>query len=114
MLNGIAKNSKGGTFSDVPKTDGLGIAFAQCLAGLLTLAVQDLKLVISQENKSKVESVSAGDYAQSGNTTAEPAVTVDFGNLYDKETRKIIVDLVLPKVDKEVSSQVLQISYKYL
>ncbi|WOG84608.1 hypothetical protein DCAR_0103792 [Daucus carota subsp. sativus] len=114
VLNGIAKNSKGGTFSDVPKTDGLGIAFAQCLAGLLTLAVQDLKLVISPENKSKVESVSAGDYAQSGNTTAEPAVTVDFGNLYDKETRKIIVDLVLPKVEKEVSSQVLKISYKYL
>ncbi|WOG84612.1 hypothetical protein DCAR_0103796 [Daucus carota subsp. sativus] len=114
VLNGIAKNSKGGTFSDVPKTDGLGVAFAQCLAGLLTLAVEDLKLVISPENKSKVESVSAGDYAQSGNTTVEPAVTVDFGNLYDKETRKIIVDLVLPKVDKEVSSQVLQISYKYL
>ncbi|KAL8110307.1 hypothetical protein AgCh_026146 [Apium graveolens] len=114
VLNGIAKKSNGGTFSDVPKTDGLSVAFAQCLAGLLTLAVQDLKLVISPENKSKVENVSAGDYGQSGNTTTEPAVTVAFGNLYDKEMRKIIVDLVLPKVDKEVSSQVLKISYKYM
>lgn len=114
MLNGIARKSNGGTFSDVPKTDGLSAAFAQCLGGLLTLAVQDLKLVISPENNTKIESVFAGDYEQSGKTDAEPAVTIAFGNLYDKEVRKIIVDLVLPKVDKEVSSQVLKIGYKYM
>lgn len=78
------------------------------------MAVQDLKLVISPENKTKVESVFAGDYGQSGNTDAEPAVTIAFGNLYDKEMRKIIVDLVLPKVDKEVTLPVLKISYKYM
>ncbi|KAL8110310.1 E3 ubiquitin-protein ligase WAVH1-like [Apium graveolens] len=114
VLNGIARKSNGGTFSDVPKTDGLSAAFAQCLGGLLTLAVQDLKLVISPENNTKVESVFAGDYAQTGNTDAEPAVTIAFGNLYDKEMRKIIVDLVLPKVDKEVTLQVLKIGYKYM
>lgn len=114
VLNGIARKSNGGTFSDVPKTDGLSAAFAQCLGGLLTLAVQDLKLVISPENNTKIESVFAGDYEQSGKTDAEPAVTIAFGNLYDKEVRKIIVDLVLPKVDKEVSSQVLKIGYKYM
>ncbi|KAL8110312.1 uncharacterized protein LOC141672703 [Apium graveolens] len=114
VLNSIAKNSKGGTFSDVPNTDGLGAAFAQCLGGLLTLSVQDLKLVISPQNKTKVTTVFAGDYKQSGNTDAEPAVTISFGNLYDKEMRKIIVELDLPKVDKEVTLPVLKISYKYM
>ncbi|KAL7248032.1 hypothetical protein ACSBR2_002850 [Camellia fascicularis] len=41
-LNAITNNSVGGTFSDVRNQDNLSIAFSQCLAGLLTVVVQDL------------------------------------------------------------------------
>lgn len=115
VLNAIAKNSDGGTYSDVQNTTDLSIAFANCLGGLLTVAVQDLKLTISPVGKSIIEKVSAGDYPQSrdkGNAVDSP-VTVRFGNLYDKETRRVIVDLVLPEVTNEISSRVLKIGYMY-
>ncbi|KAL5579148.1 hypothetical protein UlMin_011590 [Ulmus minor] len=43
VLMAIAHNSDGGTFSDVQNQDKLHIAFSECLAGLLTVAIQDLK-----------------------------------------------------------------------
>lgn len=115
VLNAIAKNSDGGTFSDVQNTTDLSVAFANCLGGLLTVAVQDLRLTISPVGKSIIEKVSAGDYPQSrdkGNAVDSP-ITVRFGNLYDKETRRVIVDLVLPEVTSEISARVLRVGYMY-
>lgn len=115
MLNAIAKNSDGGTFSDVQKKSDLSLAFANCLAGLLTVAVQDLRLTFAPERKSIIEDVSAGDYPQfrEKDNAVDTPITVKFGNIYDKETRKVIVDLVLPEVPNNISSKVLRISYKY-
>lgn len=115
VLNAIARNSDGGTFSDVQKTADLSLAFASCLGGLLTVAVEDLRLTFAPERKSIIKNVSAGDYLQSrdkGNAVNSP-ITVQFGNIYDKETRKVIVDLVLPEVPKNIPSKVLRVSYKY-
>lgn len=113
VLKAIADNSKGGTFSDVQNQDNLSIAFSQCLAGLLTVVVQDLELTVTQvESDSTIKKVSAGNYSQSRDDVVG-SVTVSFGDLYDKEVRKVIVDLLLPAVSGRVVPEVLQIDYTY-
>ncbi|THG12747.1 hypothetical protein TEA_006428 [Camellia sinensis var. sinensis] len=110
VLNAIANNSVGGTFSDVRNQDNLSIAFSQCLAGLLTVVVQDLKLTVTRV-ESTIVKVSAGNYIQSKDDAAG-SVTVSFGDLYIKEVRKVIVDLLLP-ASSPAGSDVLEITYTY-
>lgn len=67
VLNAVSVNSMGGTFSHIQDQDigggGLTMAFAQCLAGLLTVAVQDLKLTMATNgHNSMIEKVTAGSY----------------------------------------------------
>ncbi|XP_062114656.1 E3 ubiquitin-protein ligase WAV3-like [Humulus lupulus] len=114
VLKAIAENSTGGTFSDVQNQDNLSIAFSQCLAGLLTVVAQDLKLTVakSEENESTIEKVHAGNYPQTKDDE-DGSVTVLFGDLYDKELRRVIVDLVLPTVDKRKGADILKIDYNY-
>ncbi|XP_002526245.2 probable E3 ubiquitin-protein ligase WAVH2 [Ricinus communis] len=112
-LKAIAHNSIGGTFSDVQNIDSLTKAFAQCLAGLLTVVVQDLKMTIAQpKDESKIQQVSAGSYPQTRDDVAG-SVTVTFGDLYSKEVRKVIVDLLLPSASKGWGGNVLEITYAY-
>ncbi|KAG5542279.1 hypothetical protein RHGRI_021969 [Rhododendron griersonianum] len=111
VLKAIADNSIGGTFSDVQNEDNLSIAFSQCLGGLLSVVVQDLKLTVTKL-ESTIEKVSAGDYPQSRDDT-DGSVTISFGDLYIKELRKVIVDLLLPAVSSRMGADVLEINYTY-
>ncbi|KAL7265022.1 hypothetical protein ACSBR1_002884 [Camellia fascicularis] len=89
VLNDIANRSMGGTFSHVRNRDNLSIAFSQCLAGLLT--------VLNPQSKDN----------------AAGSVTVSFGDLYNKEVRKVIVDLLLPAASSPAASNVLNNTYTY-
>lgn len=112
MVQEIAKKSNGGTFSDVLNHSDLSAAFSPCLAGLLGVVVQDVKLTIEQfDRDSKIMNVYAGVYPQPSNK-ASP-VTISLGDLYKKEVRKVIVDLLLPKVDSQTSPDVIRVSYTY-
>ncbi|GMN45922.1 hypothetical protein TIFTF001_015098 [Ficus carica] len=112
VLQAIATNSKGGTFSDVQNQDNLSIAFSQCLGGLLTVVVQDLNLTIKQfDGESKIEKVFAGNYPQTRNN--DGSITISFGELYNREVRKVMVDLLLPAVESEKNPDVLVVSYTY-
>ncbi|KAL7248033.1 hypothetical protein ACSBR2_002851 [Camellia fascicularis] len=111
VLNAIANHSMGGTFSHVRNQDNLTIAFSQCLAGLLTVVVQDLKLTVTKV-ESTIVKVSAGNYPQSKDNAAG-SVTVSFGDLYNKEVRKVIVDLLLPAASSPAASNVLNNTYTY-
>ncbi|CAL5334700.1 unnamed protein product [Camellia sinensis] len=111
VLNSIANNSLGGTFSHVRNQDSLSIAFSQCLAGLLTVVVQDLKLTVTKV-ESTIVKVSAGNYPQSKDDAAG-SMTVSFGYLYNKEVRKVIVDLLLPAASSPATSNILNITYTY-
>ncbi|KAH7855677.1 hypothetical protein Vadar_027530 [Vaccinium darrowii] len=112
VLTAIAVNSCGGTFSDVQNEENLSHAFAHCLAGLLSVVVHDLTLTVTEIDGSKIKEVSAGSYRQYKDDTAG-SVTILFGDLYVKELRKVIVDLVLPHVCSEVDAPVLRINYNY-
>ncbi|KAL5578681.1 hypothetical protein UlMin_011123 [Ulmus minor] len=110
VLSAIADKSCGGTFTDVQNEDNLSIAFSQCLDGLHTVAVQDLKVTFTQQN-STIENLSAGKYPKSNDVGS---VTVSLGDLYEKELRKVIVNLLLPAVSSTQDGvDVLQTSYTY-
>ncbi|EEF42592.1 protein binding protein, putative [Ricinus communis] len=113
VLKAIAHNSIGGTFSDVQNMDNLNKAFSQCLAGLLTIVVQDLKLTVTgYKDESTIEQVAAGNYPQSKDDGVG-SVTVTFGDLYSKQVAKVIVYLLLHPVSKEQCVDVLEIAYSY-
>ncbi|KAL2943680.1 E3 ubiquitin-protein ligase WAV3 [Bienertia sinuspersici] len=119
VLNEISMKSMGGTFSiaDVqnkPTYSNLSAAFLQCLAGLLTVVVQDLKLIIKSTVNSKIHKVSAGKYSKLKNEDDDmDTKTVSFANLYCKEKRRVMVDLQLEPVDSEEVEDVLEITYSY-
>ncbi|XP_051209192.1 uncharacterized protein [Lolium perenne] len=117
LVNLIAAWSMGGTFSHVLDHDigGLTMAFSQCLAGLLTVAVQDLELMVAPVRvESSIVRVTAGSYPQEqvGNGPAR-SVTVRFGNLYSTEVRKVIVELDLPEIQSERSAEILDVTYSH-
>ncbi|KAL5579132.1 hypothetical protein UlMin_011574 [Ulmus minor] len=58
VLYTIAKNSAGGTFSVVQDLNKFNEAFSQCLAGLLSVVVQDLKLTFTQQNSTIIKNSS--------------------------------------------------------
>jgi hypothetical protein len=65
VLSAVAANSMGGTFSHVQITEGgaLTMAFSQCLAGLFTVAVQDLELTVAASgDNSTILEVTSGSY----------------------------------------------------
>ncbi|PON82564.1 von Willebrand factor, type A [Trema orientale] len=111
VLNAIARNSLGGTFSEVGDPDNLSLAFSQCVAGPLTVVAEDLKLTISQD-ESTIKEVSAGNYTKPEDIE-DGSVTISFGDLYDKELRNVTVTLCLPEFTSERGSNVLDIEYTY-
>jgi len=113
VLNTIANKSMGGTFSAVNDLGGLSLAFSQCLAGLLTIVVQDLKLTVTRvKDESTLRKVTAGSYQQTQDADAG-SVTVSFGDLYSKEVRKVIVDLHLPAIESGRGADVLKAKFSY-
>lgn len=125
VLTHIAENSNGGTFS-IANPGQLSVVFSQCLGGLLSVLVQDVELILEpltgkvskRENvTTEIKMVNAGNYPQSTDD-ATGSVTVSFGNLYQKEIRKVLVELFLPKItnnpDKPtVDLDALEISCSY-
>ncbi|XP_074318204.1 putative E3 ubiquitin-protein ligase EDA40 [Silene latifolia] len=113
LLQDIASKSDKGTYSiaDVEGSDSasLNIAFSSCLAGLLSVVVQDLKLTITQK-ESEILKVSAGSYDQD---RVNESVTISFGNLYNREKRSTTVFLSLPAVEDRTAMDILKIAFSY-
>lgn len=123
VLNDIAKKSNGGTFS-LSNPGDLSVVFSQCLGGLLSVLVQEVKLILTPQTDkvsrrekvtTKINKVYAGNYPQSTDA-ATGIVTVTFGDLYQSEIRTVLVDLFLPAVSKEVDLDALEIvcSYRFV
>lgn len=119
VLMQVAQKSNGGTFSIAQNIDNLSLVFSQCLAGLLTVVVQDLKVTVTHKQmplqkllESTLQTVTAGNYPQTP-IDANGSITVSFGDLYSREVRKLIVDLLLPEVPSSGGADILDIKYTY-
>lgn len=116
VLNPIAANSMGGTYSHVQDQDiqsgGLTMALSQCLAGQLTVLVQNLELTVEAVgDESAIVKVAAGSYPQMLGVAG--SVTVNFGNLYSREVCNVMVNLRLPTIEIERSADILRVTYSY-
>lgn len=84
--------ASGGTFSFIQAESLVQDAFAQCIGGLLSVVVQDVRITVSACAGTKLKSFHAGSYetcvAEDGNHG-----TVNLGDLYAEEERDILVEL---------------------
>ncbi|KAI3937856.1 hypothetical protein MKW92_034477 [Papaver armeniacum] len=97
MLHSIAESSKG-TFSFIEAERVLQDAFAQRIGGLLSVAVQDLRVRIkSLDPHLSISQLKAGSYSTS--LTGENQLgSVDFGDMYADEERDFLVLVNIPVV----------------
>ncbi|MCL7042646.1 hypothetical protein MKW94_000484 [Papaver nudicaule] len=103
MLYSIAEGSKG-TFSFVEAEGLIQDAFAQCIGGLLSVVVQGLQVHIQSLDPylclSQLKAGSYPTFLASDNQTG----LVDIGDLYSDEERDFLVQVNIPVVANENSS----------
>ncbi|KAF7103413.1 hypothetical protein CFC21_104402 [Triticum aestivum] len=113
VLDEIARRSKGGTFNFVDDGENMTEPFSQILGGLLSIVVQDLKLIVSpQPGDSILEDVDSRLYQQTRDDNSG-AVIVHFGDLFAGEIRRVIAHIRLPAVGqkKNATAIIAQCSY---
>ncbi|XP_026430903.1 E3 ubiquitin-protein ligase WAV3-like [Papaver somniferum] len=109
VLSEIAKNRKGGTFTYVPELNDLSAAFSTSLAGLLSVAIEDLTLTAMPMNGTQLNKMNAGIYSQVATQMEPVSFTVKFSSLFNRETRKVLAELTLPEVGERVGVNVLRV-----
>ncbi|CDY52708.1 BnaC09g54360D [Brassica napus] len=94
LMHSIAENS-GGTFSFIESETVIQDAFAQCIGGLLSVMVQELRVKIECVHPMlKIGSVKAGSYRFDSRTGS-----IEVGDLYAEEERNFLVNLDVPVLD---------------
>lgn len=122
VLGAIASKSRGGTFHYIRDEESLTIRFAEILAGLLSVVVRDLELVVSElpgHSKIIIQEKDEGDTAEHGRyrqRRQNGKVYITFGDLFGGEARKVIIRILLPAVHRGYRATVLtaQCLYRYL
>nr|GMD69463.1 E3 ubiquitin-protein ligase WAV3 isoform X1 [Ipomoea batatas] len=91
--------SSGGTFSFIEAEGVIQDAFAQCIGGLLSVVVQELRMEVECSHpKLQLGSIKAGSYKSSLKSDKRGGV-IEFGDLYAEEERDFLVTLDIPGVD---------------
>ncbi|CAN0916401.1 E3 ubiquitin-protein ligase WAV3 [Linum grandiflorum] len=103
-MHSIAESS-GGTFSFIEAEGAIQDAFAQCIGGLLSVVVQELKVEIECLDSSlRIHSVNAGSYRTSlSDDDGRRTGSVDVGDLYAEEERDILVTMDIPVLTESVN-----------
>ncbi|CAL4917068.1 unnamed protein product [Urochloa decumbens] len=87
----------GGTFSFVEDEAAIQDAFAQCIGGLLSVAVQDLRVDVACAHPGvRVRAVRSGSYASRVDADGR-AACVEVGELYADEERRFLLLLHVPR-----------------
>jgi hypothetical protein len=108
-MHSISENS-GGTFSFIEAECAIQDAFAQCIGGLLSVVVQELKLEIECVNPNlKLGSIKAGSYKTSLATDGKSGF-IEVGDLYAEEERDFLVILDVPADESAGETCLLKIN----
>ncbi|CAH9080456.1 unnamed protein product [Cuscuta epithymum] len=93
----------GGTFSLIETEGIIQDAFAQCIGGLLSIVIKDLKLSIDCLDPGVyLGSLTAGGY-QNRVTSDKRAGSIDVGDLYADEERDFLISIKVPMSYKSTS-----------
>ncbi|CAL4941878.1 unnamed protein product [Urochloa decumbens] len=104
----------GGTFSFVKDEAAVQDAFARCVGGLLSVAVQEARLAVSCLHRGvRVQEVRSGAYGSSVAADGRSA-TIDAGELYDGERRRFLVLVYVPRARAaESSTRLVKVTCAY-
>ncbi|CAL4925324.1 unnamed protein product [Urochloa decumbens] len=112
-MHAIAE-ATGGTFAFVENQEVIQDSFAQCIGGLLSVAVQDARLAVTCPHPGvRVREVKSGSYE---NRVAEDGVSasVDVGELYAGEERRFLLFVDVPRADAaEEFTQLVKVRCTY-
>ncbi|KAI4988841.1 hypothetical protein ZWY2020_036158 [Hordeum vulgare] len=95
-LHTIAQ-ATGGTFSFVGNQAAIQDSFAQCIGGLLSVAVQEARIAVTCLHRGvHVQEVKSGCYGNHVDADGR-AASIDVGELYDDEERRFLVLVYVPR-----------------
>ncbi|KAG9151215.1 hypothetical protein Leryth_002775 [Lithospermum erythrorhizon] len=111
-MHSISENS-GGTFSFIESESVIQDAFAQCIGGILSVVVQDLRVGVECIHPSlMLSSIKAGSYRTSLTYYARVGF-VEIGDIYAEEERDFLVTLDIPTTESSVDMSLLKIKCIY-
>jgi len=112
-LHTIAE-ATGGTFSFVENHGAIQDSFAQCIGGLLSVAVQQARIAVTCLHRGvRVQEVKSGSYGNSVGADCR-AASIDVGELYDDEERRFMVLVYVPRArSTEEVTRLLKVSCTY-
>ncbi|KAG2554874.1 E3 ubiquitin-protein ligase WAV3-like [Panicum virgatum] len=95
----IIAEATGGTFSYIENEAVIQDAFAQCIAGLLTVVVQEARVAIASEHPGvRISSIKSGRYESRVDEDGRSA-SVAVGELYADEERRFLLFLSVPTAE---------------
>ncbi|TKW07162.1 hypothetical protein SEVIR_7G289700v4 [Setaria viridis] len=102
LMSDIARNSPGGTFSNLPDGSKVSLPFSQLLAGLLTVVAQDVELTLTPKTEGgdvdTIEVAPGTDYTTIPKGPSSGVITIKFGTLFAGEGRRVVITLKLKDV----------------
>jgi hypothetical protein len=106
----------GGTFSFIEDEAAIQDAFAQCIGGLLSVTVQELRLDIACVHPGvRLRAVKSGSYGSHIDADGRSA-SVDVGELYADEERRFLLFLHVPRArsaDADTHTQLVRVACAY-
>ena len=98
MLRKISEVGKG-VYYFVQSVDGVSLAFADCLGGLLSVVAQNIKLECFGRNDCKIESIKT----RKPTNAIVPSMhyEIELGDLYAEETRDVLIEVSMPALSEE-------------
>ncbi|KAF7011426.1 hypothetical protein CFC21_025740 [Triticum aestivum] len=112
-MHSIAE-AAGGTFSFIENQAGIKESFAQCIGGLLSVAVQEVRISVTCLHRGvRVLELKSGCYGNHVGADGR-AASVDVGELYDGEDRRFLVLMHVPRVrPTESVTRLVKVSCTY-
>jgi len=102
----------GGVYYFVQSVDGVSLAFADCLGGLLSVVAQNIKLECFGMNGCKIESIKTRKATNA--IVPNKHYEIEMGDLYGEEGRDVLIEVsmpTLPAEDKEFVALECRLSY---
>lgn len=111
-MHSISQTS-GGTFSFIESEDVMQDAFAQCIGGLLSVVVQELKLEVECINPVlQLTSIKSGSY-KTNLASDKRKCSIEIGDLYAEEERDFLVTTDIPVGKSCNEMSLIKVRYTY-
>ena len=112
MLRAISEVGSG-VYYFVQNVDGVSIAFADCLGGLLSVVAQNINVEFFAMNGCKIKAIKTRKSKKV--VVPHQHYTLELGDLYGEEERDVLIEMSMPSLPSEnLESEVLKCRVSYI